>query len=150
MKVTPMAIDLAAAAELEVEELHAAFTVWFRPGAPEAVFARFEAALAAGFSMVSPAGLLLAREPLLAGLRAAGGSRGDTFRIAIEDQTPLHIAPPLILFHYVERQWTASLGAACESARRATALLRADPHGPNGLRWLAVHETWITSPEPAH
>jgi len=134
--------DLAAAAVRETRELHEAFEAWFRPGAADAVLARIEAALAPGFVVVSPDGSQLARHELLALLRAARGCRGPGFRIAVEAAAPLHVAPPLVLLGYVERQRTES----GETTRRSSALFRADPAGPNGLRWLAVHETWIAAP----
>ena len=100
---------------------------------------RFEAAFAPGFAMVMPNGRRLDRAEALAFLHGARGVRGEGFRIAIEDIAVLRAAPPLMLMHYVERQW---LGGQ-ETARRASALFRLTQDGP---RWLFVQETWITPP----
>ncbi len=109
-------------------------------GAPgEDHTARFEAAFDPGFVMVPPTGRRLDRAETLAFLRANKGSRGEGFRIAIEDIAVLHAAPPLMLMQYVERQWVRG----AETARRAVALFSLEAEPP---RWLFVQETWITPP----
>jgi hypothetical protein len=130
-------IDPAAACVAEIVALHQVFErALGAPGEDHA--ARFEAAFAPGFAMVAPNGRRLDRAGVLAFLAAARGSRGAGFRIAIEDVEVLHAAPPLLLMHYIERQWTRGE----ETARRAAALFRLEPAGP---RWLFVQETWITA-----
>lgn len=122
----------------EIVALHAVFERAL--GAPgEDHIARFEAAFDPGFVMVPPTGRRLDRAETLAFLRASIGTRGEGFRIAIEDIALLHAAPPLMLMHYIERQWVRG----AETARRAVALFRQDPDAP---RWLFVQETWITPP----
>jgi hypothetical protein len=133
--------DPAAACAEEIVALHQVFeAVLGAPGQDDA--GRFEAAFAPGFTMVMPNGRRLDRAGVLDFLRQARGVRGPGFRIAIEDIAVLHAAPPLMLMHYVERQW---LAGGIETARRAAALFRMEPAGP---RWLFVQETWI-SPPPA-
>jgi hypothetical protein len=100
---------------------------------------RFEASFAPGFAMVTPNGRWLGREDVLDFLHAGRGSRGEGFRIAIEEVAVLHAAPPVLLMHYVERQW---VGRA-QTSRRAAALMRVEP---GGVVWLFVQETWITPP----
>ncbi|WP_237213063.1 DUF4440 domain-containing protein [Falsiroseomonas oryziterrae] len=135
---TTCAAEIVAACRAEIIALHQVFERAL--GAPgEDASARFEAAFAPGFAMVMPNGRRLARAEVLAFLRDARGVRGEGFRIAIEDVAVLHAAPPLMLMHYVERQW---VGGA-ETARRAAALF--DLSGPTP-RWLFVQETWITLP----
>ncbi|WP_270933997.1 hypothetical protein [Falsiroseomonas oryzae] len=130
-----------AACAAEIVSLHRVFErVLGVPG--EDGSARFEAAFAPGFAMVMPNGRRLDRAEVLAFLHGARGTRGPGFRIAIEDVALLHVAPPLLLMHYVERQW---LDGGVETARRAAALFRMEPAGP---RWLFVQETWV-SPPPA-
>jgi hypothetical protein len=123
------------------EEIVALHHVFERAlGAPgEDGTARFEAAFDPGFVMVPPTGRRLDRAATLAFLRDARGSRGEGFRIAIEDIAVLHAAPPLMLMHYVERQWVRG----AETARRAVALMRVEAAC---VRWLFVQETWITPP----
>ena len=130
--------DPATACAEEIVSLHRVFEAVL--GAPgEDGTDRFEVAFAPGFAMVMPNGRRLERAEVLAFLRGARGARGEGFRIAIEDATPLHIAPPLVLMHYVERQW---VGGA-ETARRASALFDVSGEAP---RWLFVQETWIAPP----
>jgi hypothetical protein len=122
----------------EIVALHELFESWLG-AAGQGDFARFEAAFDPDFQMVMPNGRKLDRAGVLAFLQAARGSRGEGFRIAIEEAALLHAAPPLMLMHYIERQW---LGGQ-ETARRASALFRLDPSGP---RWLFVQETWVSPP----
>ncbi len=130
--------DPAARCAEEIVALHRVFEATLgAPGTDDA--GRYEAAFAPGFTMVMPNGHRLERAEVLAFLRGARGLRGAGFRIAIEDLAPLHVAPPLVLMHYVERQW---VGGA-ETARRASALFDVSGGAP---RWLFVQETWITPP----
>lgn len=130
--------DAAARCAAEIVALHEVFEKAL--GAPgEDHRARFDAAFDPGFAMVPPTGRRLDRVAVLAFLREARGSRGEGFRIAIEDIATLHAAPPLMLMHYVERQWVRG----AETARRAVALFRLDADAP---RWLFVQETWVAPP----
>lgn len=130
--------DPAARCAAEIVALHKVFqTTLGAPGADDD--GRYEAAFAPGFALVTPDGRRLDRGAVLAFLRGARGVRGAGFRIAIEDATPLHIAPPLVLMHYIERQWVRG----AETARRASALFDVGGEMP---RWLFVQETWIAPP----
>lgn len=133
---------LAAATRQEVLALHAVFEGWLGGTLPpsDEAFARVEAALAPTFSMVSPEGEVVARTPLLAGLRGAHGAKGrqGLFRIAVEDMAVLHLEPPLVVLRYSERQ---SQGEAC-TIRHSTAVFRAAPAAPCGVEWIALQETW--------
>jgi hypothetical protein len=133
---------LAEAARREVLALHAVFEGWLGGMLPpsDEAFGRIEAALAPTFSMVSPEGEILARTPLLAGLRGAHGAKGrqGPFRIAVEDMVVLHLEPPLVVLRYGERQ---SQGEA-RTIRHSTAVFRAAPTAPCGVEWIALQETW--------
>jgi hypothetical protein len=130
--------DLAALCAAEIVSLHQVFEATLgAPGAEDG--GRYEAAFAPGFAMVMPNGRRLDRAAVLDFLRGARGVRGAGFRIAIEAAEALHVAPPMVLMHYVERQWVQG----AETARRAAALF--DVAGP-APRWLFVQETWITPP----
>lgn len=132
--------DAAAACAAEIVALHRVFEATLgAPGADDA--GCYEAAFAPGFAMVAPSGARLGRAEVLAFLHGARGTRGAGFRIAIEDIAVLHAAPPLMLMHYIERQWVQGT----ETARRASALFDVSFPAP---RWLFVQETWI-SPPPA-
>ena len=128
------------AAAAEIIALHRAFESWL--GAGEGDPRRFEDAFDPVFTMVMPDGRRLDRAAVLAFLHSARGRRGTGFRIVVEEVEPLHTAPPVILMHYVERQW---LSGGVETARRATALFRVEA---GVARWLSVQETWITPPAP--
>ncbi|MCA3263485.1 MAG: DUF4440 domain-containing protein [Telmatospirillum sp.] len=132
--------DLAAAIR-EIEELHAAFAAWMGPGAGPEIFARFEAAFAPEFSMVGPSGKRLDRAGVLAMLAANRAAFGAGFAIKIEAAVPLAHGPGFVCVGYDEIQ----TGRPGPLQRRASALFRADTAAANGLRWLAVHETWIAS-----
>lgn len=130
--------ELVAACRAEIVSLHQMFEATLgAPGTDDG--GRYEAAFAPGFAMVAPSGGRLDRAEVLAFLRAARATRGAGFRIAIEQAEALHVAPPLVLMHYIERQW---VGGA-DTARRAVALFDAGGATP---RWLFVQETWITPP----
>lgn len=130
--------DPVAACAAQIVALHKVFEATLgAPGADDG--GRYESAFAPGFAMVMPSGKRLDRAAVLDFLRTARGVRGPGFRIAIEDAEPLHVAPPLVLMHYIERQW---VGGA-ETARRAAALFDVSLGTP---RWLFVQETWVTPP----
>jgi hypothetical protein len=124
-------------ARREIVELHDAFAAWMGAGAD--VFQRFEAALAQDFSMVGPGAKRLDRAGVLAMLGGLRGAFGAGFGIRIDAFQPLSAGPGFVAVGYDEIQ----IGRPGPSQRRASALLCPDPVGPNGLRWLAVHETWI-------
>ena len=123
----------------EIEALHDAFAVWMGPGGDEAVFARFEAALAPEFTMVGPGGQRLDRAGVLDMLKSRKAAFGPDFAIRIEGAVPLAAGTGFVAAGYDEIQ----ANRPGSLRRRATALFRPDPAGPNGLRWLAVHETWL-------
>lgn len=127
-----------AAAVKEIEEIHAAFARWMGPG-DDAAFARFEAAFAPGFSMVGPSGARLDRAGVLDMLRARRAAFGPEFRIEIHAPVPLAAGPGFLAVGYDEIQ----SNRPGPLQRRASATFAPDATGPNGLRWLLVHETWI-------
>jgi hypothetical protein len=122
------------AAVAEVAALHAVFSNWLSGQGGD--FARIEAALAPGFAMVGPDGVLRDRAGTLARLAAARGAMGSGFAIAVEGASVVHAEGGAALVAYVERQWTE----AGETARLSSALLAGDPP-----RWLWVQETWMAA-----
>jgi hypothetical protein len=127
----------AETCKAEIIALHCLFESWLGAGGGDP--AGFDAAFAPGFTMVMPNGRRLDRAGALDFLRGARGVRGAGFRIAIEEAEALHLAPPLVLMHYLERQWIGPV----ETARRATALFRVEA---GRAQWLSVQETWVTPP----
>lgn len=141
---TPMPLadhPLAQAAIAETESLHSFFETWLGGFGltDEKAFARVEAALAPGFSLVGPDGLRASREAVLAALTAERGARGPDFRIRVEAPEPLAVEPPLVVLAYRERQGRAG----AETLRQSMAVFRADEGAPNGVRWLTLQETWV-------
>ncbi len=132
---------LFAAASREIVELHAAFAAWMGPGAGPEIFARFEAAFAPEFTMVGPSGKRLDRAGVLAMLAANRAAFGAGFGIDIEAVVALAHGADFVCVGYDEIQ----TGRPGPSQRRASAVFRPVQAAPNGVQWLAVHETWIAS-----
>lgn len=123
----------------EIEALHDAFALWMGPGGGDTVFARFEAAFAPEFTMVGPGGQRLDRAGVLDMLRARRAAFGPGFAIRIDGAVPLAAGAGFLAVGYDEIQ----SNRPGPLRRRASALFAPAPAGPNGLRWLAVHETWL-------
>lgn len=123
--------------QTEIAELHAVFEGYFLGRLPDDL-SRVEDALAPGFSMVVPSGGEPGRKQVLAALKAGYGQR-SSLEITTSDYQLLHDADSLIVAAYTESHHLADEA----SHRRATVVFRRDAEGPNGLRWLRVHETWI-------
>jgi hypothetical protein len=134
---------LAATAIREIRELHGFFEAWLGGSGPsgDIAFRRAEAALASGFTMVTPSGQRLSRSEVLGWLRSAHGSRRDPapFRISIDESVVLHCEVPLVVVSYVEVQRGAEI-----STRRSLAVLREAEDAPCGVLWLALQETWAS------
>ncbi|MBT8486972.1 MAG: DUF4440 domain-containing protein [Phycisphaerales bacterium] len=128
--------------QTEVVELHDAFERWFagRERADDAGFARIEGALASGFSMVTPSGAILEREPLLTRLRSMHGSC-PTMKIWVDRVEAIAASSPLAIVRYEEWQSEGDR----PRGRRSTAVLRA---ANEVIEWVSVHETWMPD-EPA-
>ncbi len=138
---TPPERAVHDACRREIEDLHAFFEDWFagRPARDGEAFGRVEAALAEGFQLVGPDGVRHVRDELLAGLRAAHGTRAGGFRIWTRAARSRPLAEGLHLAVYEEWQELAGV----ERGRLSTALFREREDGPNGVEWLHVHETWL-------
>ena len=119
----------------EVAELHRFFERWLSGETED--FARCEAALADGFTMIGPDGRLIDRPTLMANLSAAHKAR--RVRIEIRNFDGREIGDGLFLATYEEWQSRDS----GSRGRKSTALLAEHPAAPNGVSWLHVHETWL-------
>lgn len=121
----------------EVVELHRFFEGWLSGTLDntQETFRRFEQALAEGFVMVEPNGILLRRETLLTNFRNAHGAVPKPFTIEVRNPEVKELNGSLALVTYEEWQ----LGRE-QTARVSSALL----HRTQGaLEWLHVHETWV-------
>lgn len=120
----------------EVARLHRFFQDWFQGILPEEDFASCEDALADGFTIVTPAGALIARAEILESIRTHRDGEPKDFTIETagrhcQQVRGLHVTT------YEEHQ----LGPR-PTVRLSTAVLsRSD----EGFRWHAVHETWVSS-----
>lgn len=138
--------DLAAAARLEVVQLHRFIEQWSN-GALEnrdEVYARFAEALAEDFELVSPDGTVADRQAIVDGFRSAHGrwQDGDGVgrgRIRVEAIELRLLAPPLALLTYEE--WHDLEGAT--RGRLSSVLLRQRADAPGGVEWVHLHETWL-------
>ena len=119
----------------EIVALHEWFDARYGGAGDPDDMERMEAALAPGFTMVTPDGAVLDRAAVMAGVRAGHG-RGEP-GISIEHPRVLWVEGALACAVYEEWHHTDS-GA---SGRMATALFRSDPQAPLGMLWVHVHET---------
>ncbi|MEL7206926.1 MAG: DUF4440 domain-containing protein [Actinomycetota bacterium] len=133
--------DEAVAAEIVA--LHVEFDRWFDGESPS--LERVERTLAADFLFVAPSGAVLVRDAVLAGL--ADARRTGSRHIRIEHPTVRWRRGEVITATYEE--WQSLPGDGGETARLSTVVMEADLDAPAGLRWLAVHETWLHPPPTA-
>lgn len=136
-----MATTLTEASSVEeIERLHACFVEWYRSEGDRSTFDRIAAALAPEFEMVVPDGSIVDREAVLESIESAEGSyRDSSFDITIESPEPILVDDDRAVVRYIEHQEQPDE----ENRRISTAVLAADSSGPDGIVWLAVHETWI-------
>lgn len=120
----------------EVIELHELFESYFL-GATDSL-ARVEQALADDFTIVGPDGSVNDRDQTLAALRD-GHSHTTSLAIVISEMVLLAESDEFVVASYVEGH-----ELALRSNRRLTTVVfRRDVDGPNGLRWVRAHETWL-------
>jgi hypothetical protein len=124
----------------EIVELHNFFIAWLGGELPKTseIFARFSAATAPGFALISPSGQLTERDALVQGLYEGHASR-PKLQIWIERPALRVREGALSLVTYEE--WQREAGRV--TARQSSALFIEAPEAPNGLAWLHVHETWL-------
>ena len=126
----------------EIDELHAFFEAYFLGRIPKGEIARVEQALARDFTLVAPGGTELDRRATLAGIEGAHGST-ETLDIAVTEHRLIASTDDHAVATYVESHHELD-----RSTHRVTTVVFArDPDGPNGLRWLRVHETWRVEPD---
>ena len=126
----------------EIEELHRFFQDWFNGESTNdaSTFARLDAALGAGFFMVTPEGNSVERPPLVAGLRGAHGRwREAPGKIWIENIQLRHAGANEALLTCEE--WQQVDGET--KGRLSSVLFVNDDDAPNGVAWLHLHEGWI-------
>lgn len=122
----------------EIEALHVEFEHWFAGSTDD--FERIRTSLADDFTFISPAGDIVEPTDLLAGIRAAHGSR--RIRIRIANVVVRWSRESTVLATYEEWQDHDDFTAA----RQSTVLFTEDEAAPGGLLWRHVHETWKVPP----
>ncbi|GAB4585049.1 hypothetical protein [Nocardia sp. IFM 10818] len=122
----------------EIRTLHHDLALWLGTAGATAALDRFLTQQHPDFSMVTQTGMVVAREPLAAGLRGAGNSTPG-LTIEVLDIEILHHSPDSTVARFKEVHRHPS----GPRARFTTALLLADPEARNGLRWRTVHETAV-------
>lgn len=127
----------------EIVTLHVFFESWLGEDGANPVdlaeFARFEETLAADFSMVTPSGARIEREPLVELLHRGRGSRPGLV-ISIRNVRRIAEEGGLTWVSYEEWQKDDDHG---EKGRASVALLERSPAGPRGWIWRFVQETWL-------
>ncbi len=120
----------------EIIEFHDFFQAYFL-GQDDSLD-RVDAALHPGFSIVGPDGGVSDRATTLEMLRQ-GHAHTESLVITTLDHALLHQTDEILVASYIEHH---ALSAATNE-RLSTVVFDIDPGGPNGVRWLRVHETWL-------
>lgn len=134
-------MDWQPAIQREIEALHDVFEAYFL--GTEDSLDRVEAALHPDFTFVGPDGGETDRQGTIDNIAAGHGHTSD-MTITTTGHRLLRAGDDLVLATYVEAHaWTDGRG----NRRLSTVAFVVDPDGPNGLRWLRVHETWLDQAE---
>ena len=122
--------------EREIVELHEFFEGYFLGTRSD--LERVDAALAHDFTMAGPDGSLAGRAATLSAIRS-GANTHQELRILVTQSRLIAESAELVVAEYIETHELPSV----DNHRRSTVTFRRDPEGPNGLRWVRVHETWL-------
>ena len=128
--------------EREVVELHQFLEAWSNAELPatDEAFARFDRAIAADFTIVSPTGGLDEREAIVGAVRRAYGRWSEApGRIEIRNFRFHAASGELAVVTYEE--WHHLPGGG--NGRLSSAALRLDPEAPAGLQWVHLSEVWL-------
>ncbi|HSR53492.1 MAG TPA: hypothetical protein VLV83_21925 [Acidobacteriota bacterium] len=135
---------LIAQCRREVEELHKFFEGWANSTLEnnDEAFSRFSSVLDENFHIINPSGQVISRQVLVDSLRQSYGSvpTGQA-RYWIEDFQGWQVAPGVFLALYEEWQ---NLDGKKSGGRVSSALFRRAEGTPNGVKWLHLHETYLT------
>lgn len=132
--MTAMAVDA-------VIHLHQYLESWLKGeiGEPGSEPLRLAEALAPGFKVIHPTGVMENRQAVLKHFHLAHGSRGKRFRIQVGDFVTHVVRDDLTVISYTE-----SHRGEQRNHRRSTAVLVVgDDHA---TRWQLLHETRLPSP----
>jgi hypothetical protein len=128
----------------EVVQLHEFFVAWYDSATAATVdFARFEAVMGPGMTMIPPSGIMLERDAIIAYVRDSRATFSGDYAIEISDVAPAWQAGDAIVVTYIEKQDRRGI----KTARRASALFVESSSAPNGVEWRHLHETWMQMAE---
>ncbi len=122
----------------EVTELHDFFEGYFLGTLPADDLVRLEAALADDFTILSPDGSVSTRDATIHAIRQ-GHDHTKSLKITITEPSLLIASDEVVVARYVENHELTN----GSNHRWSIVAFRKDPDGPNGLRWVTVHETWV-------
>lgn len=127
-----------AAFDTEVRELHSFFERWFAGTADRAESARLDV-LDDTFHMIDPDGRLQSVGDVRSAIENAYGRRSVLIEIR---NVQVHPSAPVGTYE----EWQTTDGEL--TGRLSSAVMKGDPLSPNGLRWMHLHETWLTDTRP--
>ncbi|HKL17339.1 MAG TPA: hypothetical protein VJ905_00150 [Halalkalibaculum sp.] len=133
--------------EREIIELHQFFEAWFNAKLSDndESFSRMSEVLSPEFIMITPAGRKIERSSLLSNLRSMNGlylKEDKPSAIWIRNITIEWSTDTYCLANYEE--WQGSNDRAKGKGRISSALFEKNDAAPNRVRWIHLHETWIT------
>jgi len=132
----------------EIIDLHIFFEDWFRGNCKdsERVFeSRLLSRMDIDFYIVLPDGECFYGEQFWPQMRKSHGSNPD-FQISLCNfARKLQIGRKTFVVNYEEWQKNALNSKPVNNGRVSTAVLVTDNSAPNGLRWVHVHETWLSA-----
>jgi hypothetical protein len=128
--------------EKEIRELHSFFKAWYQGVVEDSdeAFGRIEAVLAPEFTLITSDGHVIARDQLLAILRAEHSTKPD-IEIWVEN-FQLRFAEGDIVLATYEEHGTTKNG---KRSTLITAVLRKNPEQQNGMEWIHIHEVRLPS-----
>jgi hypothetical protein len=128
--------------EKEIRELHSFFEAWYRGTIDDSdrSFSRVENVLAPEFTLITSDGHIIARNQLLALLRAEYSTKLDIEMWVENFQLRLE-AGDIVLVNYEEHGTTTN----GKQSTLITAVLRKNPEQQNGMEWIHIHEVRLPS-----
>ncbi len=123
----------------EIIRLHQIIEQWFCGHVPQSneAFAPFQDALAEGFHIVQPSGVIQDKANVVSNMWQAHGARSAPFRIEIRNPVCYFVLGSCCLMTYEEWQYGHET-----TARLSTVLFR-QTSTHLGVEWLHLHETWL-------
>jgi hypothetical protein len=128
--------------EKEIRELHSFFEAWYRGTSDDSdrSFSRVENVLAPEFTLITSDGHIIARDQLLALLRAEYSTKPD-IEMWIENCQLRLEAGDIVLVNYEEHGTTTN----GKQSILITAVLRKNSEQQNGMEWIHIHEVHLPS-----